>query len=225
MAISYGITREWTTFTSEGRDHIASNLPVKSGLVFNVDAGAISSYPGTGPTLYDLSGNSRNATLYGNYSYSNGTVRLNNPSSDSLQNVSFIQLPSTPSITTVSLWFYQHSANATRYLLDGRTGGSGAFIYNVGSPGSNWASGTIYVNGENLGTISFGKVEDSSIGNWVNVVLTANTSFTDDMHLFSRFSNNEGMDITFSSAQIYNRVLSEKEINLNFKVLRLRYGI
>jgi hypothetical protein len=36
---------------------------VTDGMVFNVDAGNRKSYPGSGNTLYDLSGNGNNGTL------------------------------------------------------------------------------------------------------------------------------------------------------------------
>ena len=49
---------------------------VTTGLQAYYDAGNASSYPGSGTTVYDLSGNSRTATLVGDiaYSGSNGGV-------------------------------------------------------------------------------------------------------------------------------------------------------
>lgn len=42
---------------------------IKSGLILNLDAGDINSYPGSGTTWYDVSGNNYNFTLNGSYSY------------------------------------------------------------------------------------------------------------------------------------------------------------
>ena len=50
---------------------------VTSGLVLNLDAGNVSSYPGTGATWYDLSGYSNNGTLSNSPTYSDGSLVLN----------------------------------------------------------------------------------------------------------------------------------------------------
>ena len=52
------------TFVSTGPS------PVTNGLVVYLDASDATSYPGTGTTWYDLSGNGYNGTLSGNVSYS-----------------------------------------------------------------------------------------------------------------------------------------------------------
>ena len=46
-----------------------------------------------------------------------------------------------------------------------------------------------------------------------------------NMNLFSRFSDNEGLDVTFAVASIYNRVLSAEEIEQNFNALKGRFGL
>ena len=53
----------WTDGTDTGRTHIATKGISQNGLVLNLDAGASSSYPGSGTTWTDLSGNSNNGTL------------------------------------------------------------------------------------------------------------------------------------------------------------------
>ena len=49
---------------------------VTSGLVLNLDAGNTASYPGTGTTWTDLSGNGNNGTLVNGvgYNFANGGV-------------------------------------------------------------------------------------------------------------------------------------------------------
>jgi hypothetical protein len=51
----------WTDETDAGRTHIATKGIVQEGLILNLDAGVSSSYPGSGTTWSDLSGNSYNA--------------------------------------------------------------------------------------------------------------------------------------------------------------------
>jgi hypothetical protein len=56
---------------------IINNLPTgsvpTSGLLFYYDPGNISSYPGSGSVLYDISGNNRNATINGSITWTSGS--------------------------------------------------------------------------------------------------------------------------------------------------------
>lgn len=79
MATVYGIDPEWAATTDEGRTHIITKGIVQDGLVFNIDAGVSSSYPGSGSTWVDLTGNA-NLTLYNSPSYTtsnNGGIVFN----------------------------------------------------------------------------------------------------------------------------------------------------
>jgi hypothetical protein len=209
---------------------------VVNGLVAYYDPAYSSSYSGVGATLYNLVDGVA-ATLNGTYSAStapvgssvsgNQTIRLTN--SDLVtgtNNISHIQAPSFTNITTVSIWFYQHTYNGiSRYMLDGRTGGSEGWIFN-GSIGSNWSTGVTYVNGgASSGTPSWNNWGGAETGVWKNVTFIANTPFTDDINIFSRYTDNEGLDVTFGAILIYNRVLTQAENAQNFNALRSRYGI
>lgn len=76
MGVYAGVERNWASQTNTGRTHIATKGIVQSGLVLNLDAGVSSSYPGSGTTWTDLSGNGRNFTLnnpsYYSFSSANG---------------------------------------------------------------------------------------------------------------------------------------------------------
>lgn len=209
---------------------------VVDGLVAYYDPAYRSSYSGSGANLYNLI-DGIPATLNGTYSANtsavgssvsgNQTIRLTN--SDlvtATNNISHIQAPSFTNITTVSIWFYQHTYNGiSRYMLDGRTGGSEGWIYN-GSIGSNWSTGITYVNGgASSGTPSWNNWGGAETGVWKNVTFIANTPFTDDINIFSRFTDNEGLDVTFGAILIYNRVLTQAENAQNFNALRSRYGV
>lgn len=60
----------WTDETDAGRTHIATRGIVQDGLVLNLDAGVSSSYPGSGTTWNDLSGNGNDANLVNGVGYS-----------------------------------------------------------------------------------------------------------------------------------------------------------
>jgi hypothetical protein len=206
------------------REQIGGRI-VTDGLVLMLDAGNEKSYPGTGTTLSDLSGNGNDGSLNGTYSYSSGTIRLSNTSTNNGLNISFIQLPTISAITTVCLWYRveRNMGSTARYLLDMRTGGAGGWIYS-GSTGSNWSSGTAYVNNGSSASIVWSNIE-VSFNQWQFTTVIANSPATDDMNLFSRYTDNEGYDVTFGSACIYNRVLTADEISQNFKATRHRFGL
>lgn len=195
------------------------------GLVLALDAANPKSYPGSGATLYDMSGGGITSTLAGTYTYTStenvSCIRLTNSSSDPLVNVSRINCSSITTITTVSIWYYQHSALTFRYLLDSRDGGVGGYIYNGGF-GPNWSTGTLYKNGISL-AVSWANLE--TIGRWQNIVVIANTPMTDDITFFSRLSNDEGLDVSFSVINVYNRVLSSQEILQNYNGQKSRFNL
>lgn len=193
---------------------------VRNGLVLHLDAANPKSYPGSGSVMTDLSGNGTTATI-SNYE----VVSTPHTGIHILDDTGRINLSTLTNITTVELWFYQvRNNNGNRYLLDMRTGGSGGWIYNESS-GSNWSTGSMYINGEYVGTPSFGTMESYTLANYCQVVVIANTPATDDMNLFSRYSNNEALDVNFYNGKIYNRALTPAEIKQNFEALRGRYGI
>lgn len=197
---------------------------IRDGLVLYLDAANPKSYSGSGSTINNLINNNITAELVGSYSFSNGQIRLDNSSLTATSNITHIQTSSITNITTVSLWFYVESnLSVPKYLLDMRSGGAGGWIY-TSSVGSNWSSGALYFNGGSAQSINWGNIQPY-IQEWVNVTVIANTAATDDINLFSRFSDNEGLDVTFGIAMIYNRVLSQEENKKNFEALRGRYGI
>ena len=70
MGVFAGIEKTWASQTNTGRTHIATKGIVQSGLVLNLDAGVSSSYPTTGTTWTDLSGNGNTGTLTNGPTYS-----------------------------------------------------------------------------------------------------------------------------------------------------------
>lgn len=197
---------------------------VRDGLVLHLDFKNPKCYSGSGSSMTDLSGNGITATLNDTYSYSStGDVITDGITFSSNGH---IQLSSITNITTVSLWYRVLSTTSNRYLLDMRTGGGGGWIYND-SVGSNWNSGTIYNNGDSGQTLnaSTGNAAVSGIGYWRNVTVIASTPATDDMNLFSRYSDNEGLNCRFAIALVYNRVITEEENRQNFNAYRDRFSI
>ena len=79
MGIYAGPANAWSNRTGSNRIDASTKVVVQSGLVLNLDAGASTSYPGSGTTWTDLSGNGNNGTLSGGTynSVNGGSIVLN----------------------------------------------------------------------------------------------------------------------------------------------------
>jgi hypothetical protein len=86
---------------------------VTNGLVLYLDAGNTKSYPGSGTTWTDLSGNSLNATLTNGPTYSSancGNIVFDGTNDHVLLPTNFFSYPSL-SAFTISLWFRSSQSN------------------------------------------------------------------------------------------------------------------
>jgi hypothetical protein len=135
---------------------ISANL-VTSGLILHLDSGNSGSYPGTGTTWTDLSGNGRNATLINGPVYSSvdgGGKIVFDGTND------YAEFSNPPvlgsSDFTIEIWFKRKSSslNWNNTLLLNK-----------------WNSGAI--SGSNEWGIGFGDAQDSSNGNNLNFGLEA----------------------------------------------------
>lgn len=212
---------------------------VTSGLILHLDAGNPSSYPGSGTTWTDLSGNGKHATLYNSptYSASNGGILVF--SKGSSQYAEGGGLGSQP-VWTASAWARIDETldgNAAlftdRYLTNvnfaitsffaGQIVGSWYGSWNATSPGytpviGEWHNHTVtndgttmkhYVDGVLYGTTSTGPSSGNNIG--------------------YRVARRWDLD-TYASAAIpivlfYDRALSDPEIVQNFDADKSRYGL
>lgn len=225
---------------------------VTDGLVLCLDAGNPKSYPGSGTTWSDLSGNGNNGTLTNGptYSSSNGGSLSFDGSND------YSQLSDTlaPSTGPFSCFFW--------YQIIGTSGRGGLFErrnippYNGWSLGqggtSNWAcrvsdgtnyrnyqfsypsTNTWYYDGftwDGSGTLNpyrNGSVDTGGTATSSGTVGNIDTSGTRyAMAIASRrdASNSSYLPCKVSYTHVYNRALTASEIQQNFNALRGRFSI
>jgi len=72
MGVAYGVSPEWIDNNTKKWYGIVSGGTVTDGLVLALDAGVSRSYPGSGTTWTDLSGNGNNGTLVNGVGYNSG---------------------------------------------------------------------------------------------------------------------------------------------------------
>ena len=115
MGVYAGPANAWSNFTDENRIDASTKVVVQDGLVLNLDAGASTSYPGSGTSWTDLSGNGNTGTLVNGvgYSGSNGGSLSFDGTND------YVTTPITTTYQnfTLNCWFYNTSSSKTGRAL------------------------------------------------------------------------------------------------------------
>ena len=221
---------------------IASN-----GLVLCLDAGNPKSYPTTGTTWTDLSGNGNSGTLTNGptYNSANGGSIVFDGSNDGVQlpgtNLSLNQM-------TISSWNFSSNFNQNGFMFEKTTNGSVNTQYSLFYNSSN----QIYYRTYGLSTTDL-TVNTSTAGvinnQWNNVVatwdgtnkriyvngvlratsatlsgtVTQNTTGAAFIGIYG--GGGYPFNGRIAQTQIYNRALTASEITQNFNALRGRFGI
>jgi hypothetical protein len=209
---------------------------VTNGLVMCLDAGFTPSYPGVGTTIYDISGNGNNGTLYNEVGYStnSGGVLTFDGSDDYV-------LSSTPNLTSTNYTVM----GAARYSAGG---GGGRMIT---SAANNWLMGQWNNSTENYyagGWVSnvqagandtnwriysaLGNVSGNSYSLYVNNSLSAgpnsNGSAGPNGISIGRWIGGGGGEQSigeFSFLLVYNRILTTAEMTQNYNAYKSRFGL
>lgn len=210
---------------------------VTSGLVLHLDAGKTASYPGTGTTWTDLSGNGNNGTLTNGPTYSSangGSIVFDGVNDYVLTPVNIDANPNT-----VSAWFNASAINGERGIVITDNGNwdkgfeitDGVFNIHIGNNLSStgvsalsntWYFGTIvytsismsfYINGANIWS---GGAPGATSGSTVEIGRAYYNLY--DIGGGSRFFIGN-----ISQVQIYNRALSAAEVLQNYNATKARY--
>ena len=210
---------------------------VTDGLIVCLDAKDVKSYPGSGSTWTDRSQNSNNGTLYGP-TFSNELFLFDGTND-------YIDLPNdlgyTTAVTAIA-WFKRNGDAAGGYQIifggqsleisiptstgqirTGTYNGSTRFVNNYGSGllDDNWHQVAVsldnatttkisYIDGVRVGTQSFtgsivSSFSDRKIGRFGNATTYYTNGYVPVVH-------------------IYNRALTDDEINQNYNALKKRFN-
>jgi len=214
---------------------------VTEGLIIYLDANNTSSYAGTGTTWYDLSGNSRHASLISSPSYEGfGTGKY--LSFDGSTNYATIPYTITDNLITVGFWYYSKvfSSNASLdALISNYTSGISGFDVRLNS--STTINLAISFSGSETG-VSFGTISNNTwyfvaftydgatIKTYLDGVLKNSTNRvgtrdngTQICIGTSAFDTNRKATCGIPQVMIYNRALSDSEILQNYNATKKRY--
>jgi len=220
---------------------------ITDGLVLCLDAGNTKSYPGSGTTWTDLSGNGNNGTLTNGPTYSNsngGSIVF-----DGVNDYVSTNYTATFQDFTLCAFVKANNPNGKlweniidSYDIDSSdwcrisfTGGKPSLEIDANSVRSSVISPTIatadqwyHIVGVRSGTTGYLYIngilnkQNSVTGN----VISADTDSQFVIGNISRpTSPNEGWNGNIAQASIYNRALTASEIQQNFNALRGRFGI
>ena len=221
---------------------------VTNGLVLNLDAAKVDSYPGTGTTWRDISGNNNNGTLTNGPTFSgigkqaaivfdgvDDYIDLGNnlDQNGPLSIMSWIYTTTVSSGARVVVSNCNVGGNQQDYVLEiNRT---------AGKVGAFWGDVVLLVSSQSLVINQWyyvGFVRSGSTGNWNLNIYINGTSDSNTTTSVNPNATNAGTAIgragdytsqyfsgRISNVQFYNRALSAAEVSQNFNALRGRYGI
>ena len=214
---------------------------VTSGLVLALDAANINSYPGSGTTWTDLSGQGAHGTINGSVAYvsAGNASYFNWPAAASTNYVSSTVSQNYLDMTIVFQPDFTLSSNASlagliaisndtttsdKSLRFGGANGTGPWTLQNPDNTDGWASSatTFYVNGTSGAT--------QLVSGW-NILGGTRTNVTSFPANFSYFLGTEGYSTVrdfrgkIAAVFMYNRSLTASEQQQNFNALRGRYNI
>jgi hypothetical protein len=216
---------------------------VTNGLVLALDAGNIKSYPGSGTTWTDLSGNGNNGTLINGVGYSGDN--LGSLVFDGVND--YVGLGTSTSLVppyvTASLFVYLNSYSTRPHLIGRGDGGAGHFYFVVETSGvfrfyTDVGSGWSFIQPSNF---------TFPTGVWYNIVCTFDGSnaniygngsllgtgfrvgqlrqYTAQETVLGRILTQSYLNGNIAQVSIYNRALTEQEIQQNYNATRSRFSI
>ena len=219
---------------------------VTNGLVLALDAADKNSYPGTGTTWRDLSGNNNNVTLTNGPTFSN--TNGGDISFDGSNDYADFYAPNITSIASVELWSKLGSAYSDKMIM-------GWLAYDVwcsgGALGYNTFNGDVY--GISSATVS----SLGLVNNWKHYIfeMRSDVSYTNNkiyinavsqtlsQQASSEFAGNRSlnggngriaasrntldyfMQMNCAVFKVYNRILTATEVLQNYNATKSRFGL
>ena len=219
---------------------------VLSGLVLELDAGNIKSYPTTGTTWFDKSGNANNGTLVNGPTFNTGSlgsIVFDGTNDLIIKDTTFSGLPSSQ--LSVFTWVKFNNINTYYELVaQGRTPSNYQgewvlglqnskilfFDYNSGYGFSETTSSTAvlanqwyyagFVKNQTSGTFYLQGSQDG-------VVVGTDITYTNTGYVIGGGYRDSSFYLAgnIASVQIYNRALSASEVAQNYNAQKSRFGL
>ena len=228
---------------------------ITDGLVLHLDAANTKSYPGSGTTWYDLSGNGNNA--FGQSNGGNNIDPANFPSFEPDNGGRFrfngsntgLIIPSNMgnhSESAHEFWVYKRTTGSSEYIADARNGTGSWWIFDYQSNDNFDIHGRLEADNP---------VPHTNSSNWwfrwIHVVIQSNNNTNSKLFvngepinderlkdnqslnvnlgesftIGSRYTHTGHFDGWFASYKIYNKELSPQEVQQNYNATKSRFNI
>lgn len=250
MSAYSGPAKWWTLYNPKGREHVAKKGILQTGLVFHLDAGVSTSYPGSGTIWTDLSSSGYNGTLTNGPTYDStngGSIVFNGTSHG-------VVISSTAALSvnamTISSWNFSTNYNHNGFMFEKTTNNAVNTQYSLFFNSNS----TIYYRTYGLSTVDLTYTwlnQNTLISNaWNNVVATFDGSYkkiyingvlraTSGLLTGSVTQNTTGAAYVgvyggvsgyffsgkIAATRVYNVALTDEQIRKNFNALRSRFGV
>jgi hypothetical protein len=220
---------------------------VTDGLVLNLDAGFVGSYPTINTTWYDISGNNTTGSLVNGPTYTSsysGSIVFDGVD-DGISIPNSNTLGKSLSYTTCAWVKYNNSGYTSWMMLtdsvDYGSGGGYMMWLNDSTPSigkllcsydGNWQYGTVRIFPNTWTYVTITK-DSNVVSFYVNGVfdVTRNYSFNNNLSItevnIAYSSRNTGYRLNgnVGISQIYNRALSATEVSQNYNAQKGRFGL
>jgi hypothetical protein len=235
------------------RQYISPLTIITNGLVLNLDAGNTASYPGTGTTWTDLSGNGNNATLVNGTSYSSsngGTMVFDGINDYSIvnksnpigldKNIGFTVCFFNKRTSNTSYQGYVGGGDNSGFQVYGNSqpnkilfemsrvgGGYSSFGSNLEFPYNQWSFTCIKYDAllSKVDIFQNNNNQTFTSANGVGGIGTYKLSIIKDIFIGYPNLSPRYFGGNLNNIMLYNRVLTTSEINDNFNALKSRYGL
>jgi hypothetical protein len=209
---------------------------VTDGLVLALDAADKNSYPGTGTSWSDLSGNNYSGSLVNSPTFSStngGGIVFNGTN----QYASFTTAPII-TVGSTSIWFNTTNAGASYRALINRSLSWGLFLLDNVLITYDWGNSANRTTNLNVATgtwqnavLTFSEITGTPSNNaiiYLNGTSVLTTTIKNSTPLnFQIAAQNAGQTFSgnIANAQVYNRVLSPTEVLQNYNALKSRFNL
>lgn len=216
---------------------------ITRGLKLHYDASTVESYPGSGTSWYDISGNNNSGTLTNGPTFSTNAIRLDGVND-------YISLPTSgvaPSTLTIEFWIKRHVDGGYFFVIDNSDNPELRLQFSSGYVQLIWYDDSAYI-------ASFSSVAAITLDTWYNVSVTSkNNDFrlyingvldtTDTSGTYTGSpSGNVGehtlgtynrpgagyggyANVSYGVYRLYDRVLTDTEILQNYNIQKSRFGL
>lgn len=208
---------------------------VTDGLILNLDAADRNSYPGTGTTWFDLSGNGNNATINTTYHVYTAGLYFNISTDGTAAQAMTLASFRSNLINAHTLECFIYPINSQPAMLSGQCGvndcwsyGESGFYFdrtgatnvNTGYSTNVWQQLVITFNGASTATSYKNASQVSTTNSWSMASLTQGTAY-----IAARIWAATASQYRLSTMRFYNRALSAVEIAQNYTVQKSRFNL